>query len=278
MKTQDEMVLRGHMLCPTCGRLMTGSCSRGRGGKYYYYHCVAPCRVRFRADTVNQLFEKQLMEYTAKPGMLDVYFKVVNNVYKTRSGQHGQEIIQINEKIASLQENIQKARNKFMTDQIERVEYNDFRKQCEMEIEKAEARLFTVSTQTSNIDQILGNAVRNLSNLGAIWASADNKGKRTVISSIFPEKIDFDGERFRTQRLNEVVRLIFNIGAGSSENKNGQIEEKIDLSTSVARPGFEPRHTEPKSVVLPLYYQAFHSHSHRMGCKNRVAPQLFQIF
>ena len=24
----------------------------------------------------------------------------------------------------------------------------------------------------------------------------------------------------------------------------------------VARPGFEPRHTEPKSVVLPLYYQA----------------------
>ena len=88
----------------------------------------------------------------------------------------------------------------------------------------------------------------------------------------------FDGERFRPQRLNEVVRLIFNTGAGSSENKNGQTEEKIDLSTSVARPGFEPRHTEPKSVVLPLYYQAFHSHSHRMGCKNRVAPQLFQIF
>jgi hypothetical protein len=24
----------------------------------------------------------------------------------------------------------------------------------------------------------------------------------------------------------------------------------------VARPGFEPRHTEPKSVVLPLYYRA----------------------
>ena len=24
----------------------------------------------------------------------------------------------------------------------------------------------------------------------------------------------------------------------------------------VARPGFEPRPTEPKSVVLPLYYQA----------------------
>jgi hypothetical protein len=28
------------------------------------------------------------------------------------------------------------------------------------------------------------------------------------------------------------------------------------LTFFVARPGFEPRQTEPKSVVLPLYYRA----------------------
>ena len=165
-----------------------------------------------------------------------------------------------------------------MTDQIERVEYNDFRKLCAMEIKRVEVRLFTVSSQTSNIDQILAKAVRNLSNLGAIWASAGNKGKRTVISSIFPEKIDFDGERFRTQRLNEVVRLIFNTGGGSSENKNGQIEEKIDLSTSVARPGFEPRHTEPKSVVLPLYYQAIRSILVERAAKIGLHPNCSKFF
>jgi hypothetical protein len=41
-----------------------------------------------------------------------------------------------------------------------------------------------------------------------------------------------------------------------SENKNGQTEENFDLSILVARPGFEPRQTVPKTVVLPLYYQA----------------------
>ena len=33
----------------------------------------------------------------------------------------------------------------------------------------------------------------------------------------------------------------------------------------VARPGFEPRQTEPKSVVLPLYYQAIFISE----CKNK---------
>jgi hypothetical protein len=40
------------------------------------------------------------------------------------------------------------------------------------------------------------------------------------------------------------------------ENKNGQPEENFELSIPVAPRGFEPRQTEPKSVVLPLYYGA----------------------
>jgi hypothetical protein len=40
----------------------------------------------------------------------------------------------------------------------------------------------------------------------------------------------------------------------------------------VARPGFEPRHTEPKSVVLPLYYRAIRL----MGCKNKGVTIIIQ--
>ncbi len=32
----------------------------------------------------------------------------------------------------------------------------------------------------------------------------------------------------------------------------------------VARPGFEPRQTEPKSVVLPLYYRAKERSVHKI--------------
>jgi hypothetical protein len=73
---------------------------------------------------------------------------------------------------------------------------------------------------------------------------------------MFPEKLLFDGRSYRTTRVNEAVRLIWAMGAGFSENKNGQTDEKIDLSSYVTRPGFEPRQAEPESAVLPLYYRA----------------------
>ena len=39
-------------------------------------------------------------------------------------------------------------------------------------------------------------------------------------------------------------------------NKNASHLREALKTLSVARSGFEPEHTEPESVVLPLYYQA----------------------
>ena len=69
---------------------------------------------------------------------------------------------------------------------------------------------------------------------------ADNKGKREIIGSIYPEKLVFDGFNYRTDGLNEAVELIYKLGEGFSENKNGQTELNFDLSTSVTWIGFEP--------------------------------------
>ena len=38
--------LRGFLLCPTCGKLLTGSASKGRTNYYHYYHCSATCGFR----------------------------------------------------------------------------------------------------------------------------------------------------------------------------------------------------------------------------------------
>ena len=62
---------------------------------------------------------------------------------------------------------------------------------------------------------------------------------RQIIGLIFSKKLVFDGQSYRTTRVNKAIRLIWALGEGCSENKNGQTDEKIDLSTLVTRPGFE---------------------------------------
>ena len=90
-------------------------------------------------------------------------------------------------------------------------------------------------------------------------AHVDNIEVKDKIIVIFPEKFNIENYRVRTTKLNEVVSLIYKLDAGFGGNENGTSAKKIDLSREVARPGFEPRQTEPKSVVLPLYYRAIRS-------------------
>jgi NAD(P)-dependent dehydrogenase (short-subunit alcohol dehydrogenase family) len=46
----DILQLRGFLLCPNCGKLLTGSGSRGCGSRYYYYHYNSKCSARFKAQ------------------------------------------------------------------------------------------------------------------------------------------------------------------------------------------------------------------------------------
>ena len=83
-------------------------------------------------------------------------------------------------------------------------------------------------------------ALVTLTSLDKLYENANNENKREIIASIYPEKLTFDGFHYRTARLNEAIRLIYSMGKGFNENKNGQSEADFDLSTLVNRIGFEP--------------------------------------
>jgi hypothetical protein len=66
------------------------------------------------------------------------------------------------------------------------------------------------------------------------------KEKRDIIGSIYPEKLTFDGERYRTKRLNEAVRQIYLIEKELQECKNGTSEENFDSCRLAERKGLPP--------------------------------------
>lgn len=259
-KTSDtchpDLVLRGYLLCPNCQKPLTGSASRGRKLRYYYYHCISPCKARFKAEDTNQLFLKQLVKFNPYPGMSELYSEVIHSIYKKQEINSGDGFRELKLQVAELQEKISKGREKFISDEISRQDYHEYKKKYEDQIDRLESQLFELSKNRVDIKPLIKKAVDNLSRLAEAYKTLDTAKKRRLIGSIFPEKMTFDGENFRTTRMNEAVELIFNVGKGLRKIKSGQNDEEIDLSTYVARPGFEPRHTEPKSVVLPLYYRA----------------------
>jgi site-specific DNA recombinase len=70
-----------------------------------------------------------------------------------------------------------------------------------------------------------------------MYDKANLAGKQQILGSIFPEDLIFDGEKCRTPRINEVLRLILLIDSNKKETKNGQISSFLDLSALVELAG-----------------------------------------
>ncbi|WP_245901808.1 hypothetical protein [Chitinophaga ginsengisoli] len=67
-------------MCPRCGRLLSRSGSKGNGGIYYYYHCqsVKVCKERFRGDTANEAFVRQLGQIAVNAPIIDYYCQIIS--------------------------------------------------------------------------------------------------------------------------------------------------------------------------------------------------------
>ena len=237
----DRIPLRGFLICPKCGRLLTGSGSKGRKDRYFYYHCSSSCGVRHRADYTNQQFIREIKKYVPHAAATELYKQVILEAMIIQAkGQRGQKK-EMMLKIAELYDRVGKGRTLLLSGDIDGLDFKTIKGECEKQITVLEAKLGSMSEETGDMAPILDKAIKNLTKLDNIWIEATTIKKRQIIGSIFPEKLVFDGENFRTTRVSEAVELIYRLDAAFRENKNGTSDIFIDLSHQVIPLGLEPR-------------------------------------
>jgi site-specific DNA recombinase len=237
--SQEILQLRGYLLCPKCGKLLTGSASKGNGGQYYYYHCASSCGARFKAENANDLFCRELRKYIPRPGMEKAYAHVLNTAYKARTKTQREEIKAIGEQIEAANLEVARGRKLLLKEEIDGQDFREIKRENEQKIDMLESKLIEMTRVATNIEPMLEKAVSNLGHLDQLYKEGDVKGKRVFIGSIYPEKLTFDGFQYRTTRVNEAVELIYALDKGFTKNETGQTKEVFDLSSVVARRGFE---------------------------------------
>ena len=186
--------------------------------------------------------------------MEEVFKLVINEVYLAKTKNQKDEIKGIKTELEQLNSRLAKARELLLSGDLDGTDYKEIKSEAERKIAYLEGKVLDLNKGTTSIAALLDKGITGLARLDILYAEADTKRKREIIGSMYPEKLTFDGMRYRTSRLNEAVELIYKLGEDFNENKKGQTSKKIDLSSLVVPRGFEPRQTESKSVVLPLYY------------------------
>lgn len=236
---REEFPLRNFLVCPDCGRMITASTSKGRNGYYSYYHCTSSCGWRHKAETINKSFVEEIRKYIPIKGMLELYRQVILDVYNNQRNGEKSAKKDLLQQITEQNNRLNKARELLLSEALDGAEYKEIKQECERKINVLEAKLSATPSQEENIDKLLDKALYNLANLDTHYEIGTIKEKRQIIGSIFPEKLSFSENTYRTARLNEAVATIYNIGKAFSEKENGQGSEISDLSNSVIRIGFE---------------------------------------
>ena len=138
---REEFPLRGHLVCKRCGNNLTGSSSKGNGGKYFYYHCNPKCGERFKAEEANELFAKRLHEITFNEVSLDVLDLFCYSLFQHGGNGAEEEIEKLKTEIEKNKERLSNAQEMLLDKTIDSADFKTIKARYESTIYELEERL-----------------------------------------------------------------------------------------------------------------------------------------
>ncbi len=230
LKSREEFPLRGFLTCPLCNRPFTASISKGYSKSYSYYHCISPCKGRYNAEKINELFVEDLKKFVPRHGSGEVFTELISAMLKVNNEATGSERKKIMGELEHYNNRLKKAREMLVDQKIEAEDFREIKTECNARINILEAKLQDCIPETNNLQSRINTALESLCKLDLLFESGTSEERRQIISSIYPEKLSFDGNAFRTVRLNSVVELIYKLDKGFSEIKKPDNIKKFELS------------------------------------------------
>ncbi|MEO3405519.1 recombinase family protein [Mucilaginibacter sp. CAU 1740] len=235
----EMLPLRGFLHCPLCNRKLTGSASKGSRSYFYYYHCTAGCKCRFRADLANEFFEKDIATISIKESYQDFYFESISKAYRLSVNNGDDSQRSIIGQIKVLNEKIDRARELLISGEFTGADFQAIKSKCEKDITSLESKLPDIAQNSRLVENHLNRGLLNAKDLIIKYKAGDIAMKRRIISSIHPENLRFDGAQHRTNRLNEFVGCTLLINSRLGEKKNWTSTDLLDLSSRVTPERFE---------------------------------------
>ena len=246
-KINPDLFLRKFLVCPVCGHALTGAESRGNGGKYAYYNCCHDAKhLRKRAEVVNEGFAKYVGSLKPNETVLKLYENILEDIRKEQIADSLTEVEQLKAKMETFKKRIQRAKDLYLDGDMSKEEKDEAVSHNQKLLDELQNKVEILEMgNRSKIKPKLDYSISLINNMERYIIDAPVETKIKLISSMFPEKIKFDGEKYRTNSYNQVLDLIYQETKQLRECNVKKKERSVLLSNSVPRPGVEPGRIAP---------------------------------
>ena len=206
-----ELYLRKFLVCPVCGHILTGAFSKGNGGRYPYYFCNHNHKhINIRAERVNEGFIKYISSLEPSKDVLALYNEILDDVRSDNKKEGERKIIKLESELEKLKQRANRVRDLFYDGQIAKEEKEDTiqritKEMVSLENQIEEQRLIN----NPSIKKMIDYSINLIANMGKFFEQAPMEVRIKLLGSIFPEKIEFDGENYRTNSFNKMLEYIY---------------------------------------------------------------------
>lgn len=241
-KLRDALPLRGFLVCPQCGRRLTGSSSKGNGGRYTYYHCQKKlgCKERQKAEEVNEALEDILGDLRVKPEVKELYLHILKDSLSESRKSGKQRAKELTAKIEKLDSRLERLQDMLADGEIEAEEFNNIKGRYQKDLLKLKAEKREALSTDSSFESELNFGLNLLENLPELYATASTEQKQKIVGSIFKGTFVYEKNEYRTIELNEVVKLI-SLKTKGLETKKPELQADLLKDSGLVAPaGIEP--------------------------------------
>ncbi len=228
-RNRPDFPLRGFVRCEACGRPLTGSWSKGRNGRYAYYHCQRQCRaVNVSKAVLEGAFVDELALLQPTAGYMRLVKDRILHVWEERRAEASERTTEQERRVKLIQQKLDRLDEAFLySESIDLTSYSRQRDKLREELTLAQIDRHTEAVDELDVQGILAFAERILPRASDLWVQASLDYKQRLQQLFFPEGIAHDGIRFNRTA---VTAPLFNYLAPSES-----ADEKM-----VSRVGIEP--------------------------------------
>jgi site-specific DNA recombinase len=231
-----DLYLRKFLVCPICGRAITGATSRGNGGKYTYYNCGKDAKhLRVRAEKVNEGFARYVGALIPNPTVLELYEEILKDKKGEGNKEREKEIKKLKEELSKYEERINNVNDAFFDHTINAQERESQLNRYNKEQMNLKLRIDRLKIENHKaIEPKLHYAISLIDNLERYFRDGPVGIKIKLLGLMFPEKIEFDGTHYRTEKFAPVLNLIYQQTKklyGVRGKERGEENSSLQLST-----------------------------------------------
>ncbi|MCY1660903.1 recombinase family protein [Chryseobacterium sp. SL1] len=206
----EALPLRGFLVCPECGKTLTGSGSKGRAGRntYFYYHCTRYCKTRHKAREVNALFEELLSEMSIEEDKQSVYKSILEERFSERYEDKQTIINSLNREQDNLYNRLEMAEDSFFEKQIDASTFNSMKQRIDSRLAEIKTELKALQYKEQFFEKHLNEGIGFLKGIDTVYSEASAELKRKTIQTLFCDKLVYHGHYFSTPVLEDTIQLI----------------------------------------------------------------------